>query len=434
MPTMFATTGSTGAAVGTADVAAPNLLTIAGHGLVDGQVVVTSAPTGAAVGVLVPGAPYYVAGAATDTFQLRPSPGAPVMVFAEAGTVIVDTAEAVNDAQGMRQALSGLIYKGRDASPDTGRIGARPGILRGASTAVASISGLTVTVLDMQCWINTAGSTVRGGYLTAVPTDTYSLAGADPALTRVDLIVAEVLDHAADGSNEVVPGRCRVVTGTPGSGAPAVPSGTLHVLTATVAAAASTATLTYPDIYTVAAGGVLPVPTVDDLPPAFLSAGMYADVAESEALYRCTGTVWEPVASTDSFGAMRQIARAVRDSNSSGFSTTETSINTVTATLVDGADYLITWSADVASSAAADVARVRIRENSGTGGTQLNLGHAYVPTPARDYGFYLEAEYTATSSGSKTFSATAQRVVGTGTLSCNANANEPHFLRIVQVG
>lgn len=114
MPALWASTGASGAAVGTATIAA-NVFTIAAHGLVDGQTVVTSTPTGGAVGVLVAGAPYYVAAATTDTFQLRPSPGAPVMVIASGGAV-VDAADAVYDAQSLRRSLGGLFYKGRPST------------------------------------------------------------------------------------------------------------------------------------------------------------------------------------------------------------------------------------------------------------------------------------------------------------------------------
>ena len=112
MTALFATTAASGSAIGTATITASNdVLTFgAAHNLVDGQVVVTSAPVNGAVGVLVPGAPYYVANAPTTTMQLRYAPGSPVMTFTADGTVSVDQAEAVYDAKSMRQALGVLLY------------------------------------------------------------------------------------------------------------------------------------------------------------------------------------------------------------------------------------------------------------------------------------------------------------------------------------
>jgi hypothetical protein len=299
MPALTLTTGSTGAAIGTATVAAPSTLTIVGHALVNGQTVITSSPTGGA-SVLVPDAPYYVAAVSGNNFQLRPAPGAPPMVFGSGGTVVVDAAEAVLDAQGWRQAASGLYYKGRPASPDVGRFGARWGILRNASTPEVSVSGLTVTVLDMQLIVSTAGSTTRGSYQVAIPQGSHNLATADPAQTRIDLLIAEVLDKAADTSGEVVPGRTRIVQGTPGSGAPAIPSGTLLVATYTLTAGAASATEALANIFTVAIGGILPVANAAAQPAAYRREGDYIDVLDEDTLKRWSGSTYQAIAAIGS--------------------------------------------------------------------------------------------------------------------------------------
>lgn len=301
MPALWASTGASGAPVGTATIAAPSTLTITGHGLVDGQTVVTSAPTGGAVGVLVPGALYYVAAATANTFQLRPSPGAPVMVFGSAGGCSVDAAEAVYDAQSLRQAMGGLLYKGRASGDPAGRFNARPGVLRNGSTNEVSVSGLTVTVSDLNCVVTTSGSTTRGSYVVAVPTAQHTLATAHASLTRVDLLIAEVLDNVADASGDLIPGRSRIVPGTPGSGTPGTPTGTVPIATLTVPAGSGTATPAYIAKPTVAAGAVLPVAVAADLPASTVWEGMYADQSDTDTLMRHSGSAWQGIASKVNF-------------------------------------------------------------------------------------------------------------------------------------
>jgi hypothetical protein len=420
------TTGPSGAAVGTATIAS-NVFTITGHGLVDGQVVMLSSLSGGAIAALVEGAPYYVAAAATDTFQLRPAPGAPVMVVASGGA-IVDIAEAVQDAQGWRQAQSGLMYKGRPTSPNVGRFGARSGILRNGSLPETSVSGLTVTVEDTNAFLCTAGSTVRGGYLVAVPTTTHTLATADPSQTRVDRLVLEVLDDAADGSNEVIPGRTRIIQGTPGLGAPATPDGTISMATYTLTAGSGTATEVRSEIYTVAIGGILPVATVADLPAGDRRTGDYATVAENGTLYHYNGSAWQPVASTSSFAATQRRNTTTRTSNTATF-TAETLVDSVTANLVAGATYRITWAFSAVSTVAGDLVRVRLREDNLTG-TIRELGGVYISHSGQKILGRIEGEYTAVATGSKTFVGTSMRFAGTGNISHNASTNEPHFLYV----
>jgi hypothetical protein len=259
--------------------------------------VVTSAPTGGAVGVLVPGAPYFVANSAANTFQLRPSPGGPVMVFGSSGGCSVDAAEAVYDAQSLRRAMSGLMYKGRSSTFGAGRFNARWGLLQNSSLTEVSVSGLTVTVNDLNGVIQTSGSSTRGPYLVAIPSSQHVLATAHASLTRVDLLIAEVLDNAADASGDTIPGRTRIIPGTPGLSAPSVPDGTLEVATFSIPPGSGTATPTVIAPWTVAAGGVLPVRTTADLPTSVMREAMYADVADADRLDRYSGSVWNPIAS-----------------------------------------------------------------------------------------------------------------------------------------
>lgn len=304
MTALFATTGADSTPIGTATIAAAtDVFTLTGHGLTNGQQVAITSPTGGAVGVLVVNAPYFVRNSTLDTFQLSPSPGAPVMLFSSDGGCALDRAQAVYTGQQLRQALGGLMYKGRFGTPDFGRFGARLGVLRNSTSVEVSVSGLTVTVNDLNAVINPiAGGTQGGPYLCAVPTAQHPLNAADPIDPRIDTLIAEVLDTAEDASGLIV-ARTRVITGTPAPTpvAPVAPDGTLELARLTVPALAISATLNYTAPFTVAAGGVLPVAAAAGLPSAIVREGMYADQADTDSLMRYSGTAWEAVASAKGF-------------------------------------------------------------------------------------------------------------------------------------
>lgn len=290
MPALFVTPGASGTAVGTTTVTAPSTLTKTGHGFVAGQQVVTYAPEDGAAGVLVPGAPYFVANPTVDTFQLRSSPGGPVMVFVEDGTAAVAPAEGIYTPKALRQAFSGLYFKGRD-NPSTGRFGARSGVLWNGSSIEVSVSGLRVTVTDLNCIINT--------YLCAIPTHYHDLSPAHPSLDRIDTLVGEVLDDAADFSGDLVPGRTRIIEGTLADGnpvAPTAPPGTLELGQFKVLRGASSASGKYTALNTVAAGGVLFVRDASELPTGSLRDGMCAYQADIKALMCVVDGEWEPLA------------------------------------------------------------------------------------------------------------------------------------------
>lgn len=301
MGALFATSGASGTAVGTATItAADDTLTFgAAHNLVDGQQVVTSSPTLGAIGVLVPNAPYFVANATATTMQLRPSAGGLVMAFATDGTVSVDAAEAVNTGKQLRQALGGLFYKGRAASPDTGRFGARPGIIPNNSTNELSISGFTVTVNDTNCTLNpVAGGTTGGPYLCAIPGTALTVTAAHATLPRKDIVIARMRDTQEDSTGFIL-ADAYILDGTAAGVpvAPNAPSGECYWATIDVPAqGGGNPTLTYDPEYTVAAGGILPVATTAKLPAAWRREGVYADQADTDALMRFSGSAWQAVA------------------------------------------------------------------------------------------------------------------------------------------
>lgn len=116
-----------------------------------------------------------------------------------------------------------------------------------------------------------------------------------------------------------------------------------------------------------------------------------------------------------------------RTSSSGNFTTTEGVVDSVTAALVAGRKYEVTWATAVLSSVAADTAFVRLREDS-LAGTQMNIMRISIPAtggagsrfPAR-----ITAPYTATTTGNKTFVGTLVRASGTGNITVQAAATYP---------
>lgn len=109
----------------------------------------------------------------------------------------------------------------------------------------------------------------------------------------------------------------------------------------------------------------------------------------------------------------RRIGRNVRTTSSGTVTTTETQVQTVTATLVAGVRYQITWQTRVISTVAVDVSRLQIREDN-VAGTVLQKAEPAFFAASRQVDLVLIAEYVAVSSASKTFSMTLQRALGTG--------------------
>lgn len=126
-----------------------------------------------------------------------------------------------------------------------------------------------------------------------------------------------------------------------------------------------------------------------------------------------------------------RMATTIRTSDSSAISV-ETQIDTVTASLVSGRIYKVVWDLAYTSSVAADTMFARIREDN-VSGTQLTLrrGDNRVTNGAGSgWSLHLEAEYTAVSTGDKTFSATIGRASGTGNVNVVAAATLPSYLYV----
>jgi hypothetical protein len=420
--------------VGTANITAASglLTTAAAHGLVDGQLVYTSAPQDGAIGVLVPNAPYWVALVSTSTFRLRPSPGGPTMAFTADGEVTVKLAGAEYADDELRRLDLPLMWPG--ATGATTVSGIRPG------NPAVSLAGSTVTFgpcAGITSVTSAPWTAVSGPYRWMLTTDnTQAVAPADPALLRVDRLVARIQDTVVDST-----GFRRAVgaikTGTPGAGAPAVDPGEVSLGTVSVAAGGSPGPVLTLDLADLTAlGGTKPVANFAALPTLGRYRGMRCYLIDEATEVVWTGSAWERFASAASYGATRRIATSTRISNSAGFSS-EIVIQTISnVPVVSGRTYLIRWVTDVASTAAsptaAEVARWRIRETN-LAGTSIQLTHTPILMANNDFGATIQTEWVAPSTGTRTFVGTCHRHFGTGTFSCNANPNEPSLLTVDQI-
>jgi hypothetical protein len=108
-----------------------------------------------------------------------------------------------------------------------------------------------------------------------------------------------------------------------------------------------------------------------------------------------------------------QVGIDIQTSDSGGVTTTETAVQTVVASVVAGRVYLVRWHGDLASTVAADIFFVKLREDSATGNT-LDF-RRYRANTTDNYPYNTEVEYTADATEDKTFALTLIRSAGTGT-------------------
>lgn len=125
-----------------------------------------------------------------------------------------------------------------------------------------------------------------------------------------------------------------------------------------------------------------------------------------------------------------RVATTTVTADSATFTTTETSVATVTASLISGLVYRVSCTAPLSSTVAADLVLLRIREDT-TAGTQIQAVNICPPTTST-VGFpgTVITEYTAVSTASKTFVLTGVRVTGTGTYQLRAGASRPTIFTI----
>lgn len=293
---LWTNSGKASTAVGTSTIAAAtDLLTIAGHGLADGETVTVDTLTGGG-SALTADAVYFVRDASTDTFRLTLSLHGPPVDFATDGGADVYRWSPGYDAQELRRSMAVSLFPGV-----ADEFGARPGV-RPHSQVPISVSGTTWTQHDLTAVVDGAGS---GAYRVAKPEESASLDPADGTNDRIDALDLQVRDDDEDASGFR---RARVVyvPGTPASSpvAQAVTANSLRLGTILVPAGGSPA----PSVqtlaqWTVAAGGILPVTGTAQLPTAGRYEGMAAwDQAANQLLVNTDGAgTWTPVAGPGAF-------------------------------------------------------------------------------------------------------------------------------------
>lgn len=123
-----------------------------------------------------------------------------------------------------------------------------------------------------------------------------------------------------------------------------------------------------------------------------------------------------------------RIATTTVTADSAGFTTTETSLATVTAALVSGRVYRVVWVPAWEITADGPV-RATIREDN-VSGTVLGLRDTWVDNSGTATGGYVEVLYTAVSSANKTFAGTGDVLAGGGTCNLNAATTFPTYLYV----
>lgn len=123
----------------------------------------------------------------------------------------------------------------------------------------------------------------------------------------------------------------------------------------------------------------------------------------------------------------KRITQQIETSNSAGVTTTETAVITVTASLQTGRTYRVKVSAAIDTTVAGDTVDCRLRENNATG-TEMQLRRVYLHDNTGRWPVEFEAEFTAVSTGNKTFVFTLDRFSGTGTITTIASATIPSYL------
>jgi hypothetical protein len=126
-----------------------------------------------------------------------------------------------------------------------------------------------------------------------------------------------------------------------------------------------------------------------------------------------------------------RVGTSTLTSNSATWTSSESAaLITVTASLVSGLTYKVTATLKVNSSAAADVAFMRLREDTASG-TQDDGVNVYMGTNnGNGFAAILYTEYTAAATGSKSWVVTGSRASGSGTQGIVCSVNRPCFLTV----
>lgn len=142
----------------------------------------------------------------------------------------------------------------------------------------------------------------------------------------------------------------------------------------------------------------------------------------------------DPVLAADYNELIGRINTVIFTGDSSTWSGTEGQAMSITINAIAGAKYKIIFEGRVSTDAAADASVMRIREDT-SAGNQLSYFPVYLPTTAGNgWQSHAYAEWTASSTGSKTFVLTGQRTIGTGTAHrVRAAGNGPAYFYVDRI-
>ena len=125
-----------------------------------------------------------------------------------------------------------------------------------------------------------------------------------------------------------------------------------------------------------------------------------------------------------------RIATATEDADSSGITTTETTVMSVTAPLVAGRTYRVRFYGGFAGTVTDDNINARIREDNSTGTEMQNSASQLPFTSGVPWILPMEAEYTASATANKTFVATLVRLSGSGSVRLEAASSRHAYLYV----
>ena len=178
--------------------------------------------------------------------------------------------------------------------PSGGAFSARAGLRPGGGQV--TVSGTTVTVQPVAGVIYDPAYASAGPYLWALPALKQVSLGNRPGTgqSRIVPVIARIYDPdiGLGSARELKIEAVTTGNASPTPTAPALPPLSIEIARATVPAS-GTVTLTVGTARTVAAGGVLPVPTEDardQLPSPY--RGLHVYVEGTDRLYRWNGTAW----------------------------------------------------------------------------------------------------------------------------------------------
>jgi hypothetical protein len=167
------------------------------------------------------------------------------------------------------------------------------------------------------------------------------------------------------------------------------------------------------------------VPDVPQLAGAYSPPGAVVQMLSARGSLLVLGAVSEELPAPN-----QRIATTVVTANSSTFTTTAFQVASVTAPLVAGLVYRVVFDGAFDTTVDGDLVRARIYENS-TAGTQLQVRDTgEMHTTGLVTGLRLEVEFTAVTTGNKTFVATGEREAGTGNIILSAHGTFPTYMYV----